>query len=82
MEMERMIAHSPGNSAFLGSLGTLVRLALDAQVHNVVTANGAVVHDNVPTPKSDRTPLLYFKPLLVRGARSRLGHLPYAETVQ
>jgi hypothetical protein len=35
----------------------LVGLAFDAEVHDVVTANGAVVDDNIPSPKSDRIPL-------------------------
>jgi hypothetical protein len=29
------------------------------QVHDVVTANGAVVDNNVPSPESDSVPLLH-----------------------
>ena len=45
-----MIAHPPGHSALLASGTGLVGLALDAQVHDVVPADRAVVHHNVPGP--------------------------------
>jgi hypothetical protein len=51
------VADAPGNSALLARSGRLVCLALDAQVHNMVPANGAVVDDNVPRPKSYGVPL-------------------------
>ena len=35
----------------------MVGLAFDAEVHDVVTANGAVVDDDVPSPESDCVPL-------------------------
>jgi hypothetical protein len=35
----------------------LVGLALDAEVHNVVSADGAVVDDDVPCPEGDGVPL-------------------------
>lgn len=41
------IAHTPSDSALLAGGRCLVGLALDAQVHDVVPANRAVVHDNV-----------------------------------
>jgi hypothetical protein len=41
------VANSPGNSALVTRSRSLVRLALNAQVHDVVSADGAVVHDNV-----------------------------------
>jgi hypothetical protein len=51
------VADAPGNSALLARSGRLVRLTLDAQVHNVVPANGAVVDDNVPRPEGYGVPL-------------------------
>jgi hypothetical protein len=73
VEMERMLSHvssdimdlnarthvadTPSDSAFLACSGSLVGLTLDAEVHDVVTADGAVVDDNVPSPESDRVPL-------------------------
>lgn len=51
------IAHAPGHSTLLAGGGRLIRLALDAQVHDVIAANGTVVHDNVPGPQSDGVPL-------------------------
>lgn len=64
VEVKRVIAHTPGNSAFLRRVRALIRLALDTKVHDVISANGTVVHHNVPSPQSHRAPLLDFKPLL------------------
>ena len=51
------VADTPGDCAFLARGGGLVGLAFNAKVHDVVTANGAVVHDDIPRPESDRIPL-------------------------
>ena len=62
MEMESVIAHSPRHCAvFVG----LVALALDAGVHDVVTANSAVVDVNIPGPKSNCTPLFDLEDLVL-----------------
>jgi len=47
VEMEGVVADAPGHGALLASGGRLVRLTLDAQVHDVVAADGAVVHHDV-----------------------------------
>ncbi len=41
------VADSPGNGAFFARCRSLVRLALDAEIHDVVSANGTVVDDDV-----------------------------------
>ncbi len=51
------IAYPPSYRALLARSRCLIRLALDAQVHDVVTANGAVVDDNIPGPESYGVPL-------------------------
>jgi len=51
------VADSPRDSALLTRRGCLVGLTVDAQVHDVVAANGAVVDNNVPSPESDCVPL-------------------------
>ena len=71
MKVERVIAVSPGDSALLLETGGLIRLTLDAQIHDVIATNGAVVDLNVPCPESDGTPVLDFETLLHRLA-SRL----------
>ena len=38
----------------------MVGLAVDAQVHDVVTADSAVVHDDVPGPERNSVPLEVF----------------------
>ena len=68
MEVKGMIAHAPGDVALLGSGGRLAGLTLDAQVHDVVAANGAVVHGDVPGPQSDGRPFLHDEAFLVAGS--------------
>ena len=60
--MEGVVAHAPCDGALLGGGGGLVGLALDAQVHDVVPADGAVVNHNVPSPQGDGVPLLHLEP--------------------
>lgn len=57
MEVEGVVADAPRDSAFFGGGGRLVGLALNAQVHDVVTADGAVVDDDVPGPECNGVPL-------------------------
>jgi hypothetical protein len=54
---ETHVANSPCNSTFFTCACCLIGLAVDAQVHDVVTADGAVVDDNVPCPEGDGVPL-------------------------
>lgn len=51
------IADAPGDSALLTRGRRLVGLALDAEIHDVVTANSAVVDNDIPRPESDSIPL-------------------------
>jgi len=64
MEVKGVIADSPCYCALFTRSRCLVGLTLDAEIHNVVTADGAVVDDNVPGPKSYSVPLLDFESLL------------------
>jgi len=64
VEVEGVVADSPRDSALLTRRRCLVGLAVDAQVHDVVTANGAVVDNDVPSPESDCIPLLDLELLL------------------
>ena len=51
------VANSPCDGALLARGGCLVGLAVDAQVHDVVAADGAVVDDDVPGPERNGVPL-------------------------
>jgi hypothetical protein len=51
------VADAPGDGALFARGRSLVRLALDTEVHDVVSADGAVVDDNVPGPESYGVPL-------------------------
>jgi len=63
VEVEGVVANSPGNRALLTCRGCLIGLAFDAEIHDVVSANGAVVDDDVPGPQSHGVPLLHLEPL-------------------
>jgi len=79
VEVECMVANSPSDGALLAGGARLVRLTLDTEVHDVVAADGAVVHHDVPGPEGDGVPLLDVEALglLPRGgggARRGRGH--------
>jgi hypothetical protein len=63
MKMEGMVANTPCHSALLTSCTGLICLAFNTQVHDVVAADGTIIHNNIPSPQSDSIPLLNFKPL-------------------
>lgn len=51
------IANTPSNSALFTCSRSLIGLALNAQVHDVVTADGTVIHHNIWN--IDNKPFLY-----------------------
>ena len=61
VEVERVVAHSPGHRALFWRSRRLIGLAFDAQVHDVIPTNGTVVNDDVPCPQSNSIPFLYFE---------------------
>ena len=71
VEVECVVAHSPCNGALLRCGWGLVGLALDAQVHDVVPADGAVVHNDVPCPQGNSVPFLNLKPVVEKSIRLR-----------
>ena len=79
VEVEGMVTNPPSNSTLLTRSTRLVRLALDAEVHNMVPADGAIIHNNIPGPESDGVPLLDLKSLglLGRGRTCRARALTY-----
>jgi len=76
MEVEGVVTDTPGDGTFFCSLSSLICLAFNTQIHDVVATDGTVVNDNVPSPKSDSIPLLHLELLLVvtrAVGRSRFG---------
>ena len=65
MEVEGVITHSPSDCTFFGGHRGLIGLAFNAEVHDVVAADGAVVHHDIPGPQRHGVPLLHLEPLLV-----------------
>ena len=62
VEVEGVIAHPPGHGALLTGGGRLVGLTFNAEIHDVVTADSAVVHHDVPSPQGHGVPFLHLKP--------------------
>jgi len=52
------VAYPPSDSALLRRGRSLIGLAVNAQIHNVVAADGAVVDDDVPRPERNCIPLI------------------------
>ena len=61
MEVESVVAGAPSLRAFFRSISYLLRLALDTWLHDVVSADSAVVDVDVPSPKSDGVPFFDFE---------------------
>ena len=62
VQMERMVTYSPRDGTLLSLRGQLVGLTFDAEVHDVVSTNGARVNLDVPRPQCHRIPLLDLEP--------------------
>ena len=58
-----MVADSPGCCALLCCIGNIVCLAFDAGLHDVILADGAVVHSDVPCPQGHSIPLFHLESL-------------------
>ena len=56
VEVERVIANSPRRGALLRCVGHRVSLAVDAGLHDVVLADGAVVNVNIYTQSCENGP--------------------------
>ena len=63
MEVEGVVAHSPGGGAVILAFSHLRGLTVDTGLHDVVLADGAVVYMDVPSPESDGVPFLNLKAL-------------------
>ena len=63
MEVEGVVADAPRLIALLLTVRHLVGLAVDAWLHDMVTADGAVVDVDVPGPERYRVPLPHLESL-------------------
>ena len=61
MEVESVVAGAPCLRTFFRSISYLLRLALDTWLHDVVSADSAVVNVDVPSPESDSVPFFDFE---------------------
>lgn len=57
MKMKGMIANAPSYCALFICSCALVGLTFNAEIHDVVSADSAVVHHYIPCPESDSIPL-------------------------
>lgn len=51
------IARAPSHGTIFLTCGVRIGLTFNAQVHNVIAANGTVIYLNVPRPQGDGIPL-------------------------
>jgi hypothetical protein len=51
------IADTPSDGTLFTCGGTVIGLAVDTQVHDVIATDGAVVDDDIPCPEGDSVPL-------------------------
>ena len=58
VEMEGMIADAPRYCALFCSICHLVRLTVNAWLHDVVLANGTIINGYVPSPQGNGVPFL------------------------
>lgn len=63
VEVEGMVAYAPSNSTLVASCTTLISLAFNTMLHDVVPANSASIHNHIPSPEGDGVPLLGFETL-------------------
>lgn len=73
VEVECVIADAPCDGALLARGRSLICLTLDAEIHDVIAADGAVVDDNVPRPEGHGVPLLNLEALLVAAVCAGTG---------
>lgn len=66
MQMERMVTNTPSSNAIGGFFNT-VGLAFDAGLHQVVSANGTGINDNIPGPESNRGPFFHLEAFFLFG---------------
>ena len=64
MEVEGVVAHSPGGGAVILAFSHLRGLAVDTGLHDVVLADGAVVDVHIPGPQGYCIPFLYLESFL------------------
>jgi len=64
MEMECVVTDAPSDCTLFTGGGGLVCLALDAEIHDMISADSAVVNNDIPRPKGNCVPLLDLEALL------------------
>ena len=64
VEVESVVAHAPCSGALFLDIRYLLRLTVDARLHDMVLANSAVINMDVPSPERDGVPLFDFESLL------------------
>ena len=73
MEVKCMRTHTPGDCAVLRGRRTLIRLALNTHVHDVVAADCTIINFYIPSPQGYGVPFLDFESFL------RFGHVHRGE---
>lgn len=61
MEVKGVVARAPRDGTLPCTIRLLVGLTFNAKIHDVVSANRASIHLDVPRPQSNGVPLFDFK---------------------
>ena len=61
VKVKGVVAHAPRDDALVVRVCRLIRLAFDARIHDMISANSARVDLNIPRPHCDSVPLFNFK---------------------
>lgn len=78
MEMECVITDAPSHRTLLTGCRSLVCLTFNAEIHDMVSADSAVVYNNIPSPQSHRIPLLNLEAFLTIGSGIRSSCLDFS----
>jgi len=68
-----MITDTPSDGTLFTDSTSLVCLALDTEVHDMIAANSTVLDNNVPRPQSYGVPLLNLKSGFLAGSVGRFS---------
>ena len=64
VEMESVVAHTPSLITLFLRICHLIGLAIDTGLHDMISADGTIIHVDVPSPQGHSIPLSNFKSLL------------------
>lgn len=65
VKMESVVAGAPGYCTFLVSGAGLISLTFNTKIHDMISANCAIIDDYIPSPEGYGVPLLDYESFLL-----------------